>query len=79
MAKVLRIAAVKDVMRRRLWKMLLACGHVQYELFTEHPKPLKSVPECRCCAAIERGNRFRATGVTTYQKKPVPQVQGMLF
>jgi len=68
MVKVKKIAAIKDAIRRRMWKMLLECGHVQYELFAEHRKPLREVPVCRCCDAIEKIRRVRETGATTYPK-----------
>jgi len=56
----LKIAAFRDLARRRMWKMLLECGHVQYELFSEHPREIKRVPYCRCCVATERIARVRA-------------------
>ena len=78
MVRVVKIAPMRDAIRRRMWKMLLACGHIQYELFSDHPRVLREVPVCRCCDATAKIKRVRETGITTYLKKE-KQVQQTLF
>lgn len=59
MATVMTATVIRDRMPRRLWELRTQCGHTNYELVEQMPKPPVEVL-CRVCQAEARLAAFRA-------------------